>query len=461
MTEFSINKETLLEREYDNSYLSRIPGSGRKMMTMFSKENLIRDDEKTLYFQYPEDADIPVWETPPSDEEINTYLKNPAEAESWIPLEANELYSGWYEYKEYGSPEERRTGEQQRVSRQKEALDNGKKPKEPKEPKTQQKNKEKQVKEQPIQETQEVNQPQPNVKQYNKDQFREIRRGLRQHLDVKYYQNVQFDAKQMRQLRLSLKAQIDVSSWASPYVPAEKMKELRLGAKKGIRFDTDKINHRLYDAAQIREIRLGFEKGVMVKDYLNPAFRAEQMHEIRIGMQLGLDTAKYIDPSFTVEQMRILKTDMIRERIREIIEKWMEAIRDAIDMVAGRVAESIKYQTMRTPEQIKLDTMQEVVKDIKYLLVESELLPAAAYDDQEIEFKIKEQLDELVKTMTNHPEENLQEEIESAATQICEPKETKQELSQEERIELAARTVMEQEQMTEEVMEIETFEMQM
>ena len=67
-----------------------------------------------------------------------------------------------------------------------------------------------------------------------------------------------------------------------------------------------------------------------------------------------------------------------------------------------------------------------------------------------------EQLDERVKTMTN-----LQEEIESAATQICEPKETKQELSQEERIEIAARTVMEQEQMTEEVMEIETFEMQM
>lgn len=452
MTEFSINKETLLEREYDNSYLSRIPGSGRKMMTMFSKENLIRDDGKTLYFQYPEDADIPVWETPPSDEEINTYLKNPAEAESWIPLEANELYSGWYEYKEYSSPEERKAREKQRANRQKEVMD---KSKAPRQQKTQQKTEEQKT------EKQEMNQPKPKVKHYNKDQFREIRRGLRQHLDVKYYQNVQFDAKQMRQLRLSLKAQIDVSSWASPYVPAEKMKELRLGAKKGIRFDTDKINHRLYDAAQIREIRLGFEKGILVKNYLNPAFSAEQMHEIRIGMQLGLDTTQYTDPSFTVEQMRLLKADMIKEHIREIIEKWLDAIRDAVDMVAGRIAERIHYQEMRTPEQIKLDTMQEVVQDIKYLLVESELLPVSAYDDQEIEFKIKEQLDELVKTMTNHPEENLQEEIESAATQICEPKETKQELSQEERIELAARTVMEQEQMTEEVMEIETFEMQM
>lgn len=460
MTEFSINKETLLERVFENNYLSRIPGTNRKKMTMFSKSNLIREDDKTLYFQYPEEADIPVWETPPSEEEINAYLKNPAEAENWIPVEANELYAGWYEYKEYGSPEERRTGEQQRASRQKEALDNGKKTKEPK---TQQNNKEKQIKEQPIQETQEANQPQPNVNQYNKDQFREIRRGLRQHLDVKQYQNVQFDYKQMRQLRLSLKAHIDVSSWASPYVSAEKMKELRLGVKKGIRFDTDKIDHRLYDAAQIREIRLGFEKGVMVKDYLNPAFRAEQMHEIRIGMQLGLDTAKYIDPSFTVEQMRILKTDMIRERIREIIEKWLEAIRDAIDMVAGRVAESIKYQTMRTPEQIKLDTMQEVVEDIKYLLVESELLPTAAYDDQEIEFKIKEQLNELVNTMTNHPEKNMQEEIENAATQISEPQkaEAKQELSQKERLEAAVDRVMEEQAPMEEVMEIETFEMQM
>lgn len=462
MTEFSVNKETLVAKELENSYLCVVPGTKRKMMTMFEKGNVIREDDKTLYFQYPEDADIPVWEEPPSDEDIKTYLKNPAESESWIPLEANELYDGWYEFREYASPEEKKAAEQKRQetiqNQKRQKQDMEKKPKEQAAKQSVNRNQEKAAK-------QEQTAKPVDMQKYSKEQFREIRKGLRQHVDVKVYQSVQFNAKQMKQLRLSLKDHINVSSWASPYVPADKMKELRTGIKKGIQFGPDKIDHRLYDAAQIREIRLGFEKGVMVKEYLNPVLSAEQMHELRIGLQLGLDISRYNDPSFSVDQMRILKRDMIMDNIREIIERWLEKIRDAIDMVAGRAVErmvaDMEHREMRSPEQIKIDTMQDVVQEIKYLLVESELVPASAYDDQEFEFKIKEQLDELVNHLAE-PEEALKDEIQSVTENICDVQSSKEpETTLEERIEQAADKVFEDIQQMEEVMEVETFEMQM
>lgn len=481
---FSINKETLLIGEKNNLIISKVPNSGAKMYTAMPKGNLIESDEKTLYFNMEHDESLPIWDEEPSENQIASYLNNKQDTNS-VKMTARELYDGWYEYKNYNSREEAAAAQGARSQKQNEIMKKIETTKgKPQQHQTQKQNKPKPQEQHTTQKQDAVaNAPRQrelteqekwekyraSIKHYSKDQFREIKKGIRQHLDTMKYRNINLSAKQMKELRLALKAGVDISTWNSPFVSVEKMKELRLGAKHGIRFDMNKIDHRLYDAAQLKELRLGFEKNLAVKEYLNPAYSAKQMHEIRLGLQMGLDIHEYADVRFSLEQMQLIRKGMVFENIKEILMRMWEKIQAVVSNVVGMVVEKMQadytHREFRTPEQVKQAHINEAIADIKYTLVEYEILKEDALDDQELEFKIREQVKELVHYMENHPEENIetvaQETSNNIHQEVTEKDNIKNNIPDVDEIDKAIDQVMENQLQQEEVMEVETFEMQM
>lgn len=496
---FSINKKTLLEGEREGIYLSRVPNSGRKLYTAMSKDNLINMDETTLYFEFPDDYKLPIWDEKPGVNDAVDFIKNQKENTNSVSMPAKELYDGWYEFKEFSNPELAMAAQRERSQKQNDIIDRieqtRRKPHQ-QESKTQQSKEPQQntaEAQSQVSQKQETNAKQveapktevprqkeltelekwenyrASIKHYSKDQFREIRKGIRQHLDVKQYQNINLSAKQMRELRLALRSNIDVSSWNSPYVSVDKMKELRLGAKHGIRFDMNKIDHRLYNAAQLKELRLGFEKDLSVKEFLNPAYSAQQMHEIRLGLQMGLDIDQYSDIRFSLEQMKSIRQGLVMDNIRDILmrmwERLQEVLSNVLDMVIEKTQANYMHREFRTPEQIKAARMKDAIAEIKYTLVESEILSEDAIDDQEIEFKIREQIKDLVNYMENHPEENIEVVAQGTSNNIYEEITEKDNIQNNipslEKIDQAIDNVMDNQISQEEVIEIETWEMQM
>lgn len=482
---FSINKETLLIGEKNNLIISKVPNSGAKMYTAMPKSNLIEADEKTLYFTMEHDASLPIWDEEPSENQIAGYLNNKQDTNS-VKMTAGELYDGWYEYKNYNSREEAAAAQGARSKKQNEIMKKIENTKgKPQQQQTQNQSKSKPQEQHTTQKQEVVSKNAPrqkeltelekwekyraSIKHYSKDQFREIKRGIRQHLDVKQYQNINLSPKQMKELRLALKSNIDVSSWNSPYVSVDKMKELRLGAKHGIRFDMNKIDHRLYNAAQIKELRLGFEKNLAVKEYLNPAYTAQQMHEIRLGLQMGLDIDRYSDIRFSVEQMKTIRMGLVIDNIQDILKRMWERLREVlsnvVDMVIEKTQAEYMHREFRTPEQIKAARIEDAIAEIKYALVESEILNENALDDQEVDFKIREQIKELVNHMENHPEDNVETVTQETSNNICKEV-TEKDIIQNnipsvEEIDQAIDDVMDNQIQQEEVIEVETWEMQM
>ncbi|MGN0438174.1 MAG: hypothetical protein ACI4F4_06575 [Lachnospiraceae bacterium] len=481
---FSINKETLLIGEKNNLIISRVPNSGAMMYTAMPKANLIGSDEKTLYFNMEHDESLPIWDAEPSENQIADYLNNNQDSNS-VKMTANELYDGWYEYKNYNSREEAAAARGARSQKQNEIMKKIENTKgKSQQQQTQNQNKSKPQEQHTTRKQEAVSKDAPrqklteqekwekyraSIKHYSKDQFREIRKGIRQHLDTMKYRDINLSAKQMKELRLALKAGVDISTWNSPFVSVEKMKELRLGAKHGIRFDMNKIDHRLYDAAQLKELRLGFEKNLAVKEYLNPAYSAKQMHEIRLGLQMGLDIHEYADVRFSLEQMQSIRKGMVLENIKEILMHMWEKIQAVVSNVVGMVVEKMQadytHREFRTPEQVKQAHMNEAIADIKYTLVEYEILKEDALDDQELEFKIREQVKDLVHYMENHPEENIETVAQEISNNIHKEVTGKENIQNNipdmDEIDKAIDQVMENQIQQEEVMEVETFEMQM
>lgn len=484
MIKFSINKETLLIGENNNLIISKVPNCGGTMYTAMPKSNLIESDEKTLYFDMEKDVSLPIWDAEPNKNQIANYLNNKQDTNS-VKMTAQELYDGWYEYKNYNSREEAEAAQGARSQKQKEIMKKIENTKKPQQQQTQNQNKPKPQEQNTTQKQEVVSKNAPrqreltelekwekyraSIKHYSKDQFREIKKGIRQHLDTMKYRNINLSAKQMKELRLALKAGVDISTWNSPFVSVEKMKELRLGAKHGIRFDMNKIDHRLYDAAQLKELRLGFEKNLAVKEYLNPAYSAKKMHEIRLGLQMGLDIHEYADIRFSLEQMQSIRKGMVFENIKEILMRMWEKLQGVLSNVFGMVVEKTQadymHREFRTPEQVKAAHMNDAIAEIKYTLVEYEILKEDAMDDQELEFKIREQVKELVHYMENHPEENIetvaQETSNNIHKEVTGEENIQNNIPDMDEIDKAIDQVMENQLQQEEIMEVETWEMQM
>ena len=433
---FSINKETLIKSSNENAIVSKVPRSKGQYYTVMSRQDLINMDEKTAIFEMDADRELIIWNGEPGIDQAEYALHHPEHtSDSMIKVSAKELYEDYYEYdKNYGSAEraKRREARRQQLAKQKNQQAANKMNNKT----ASQKQASNQKQNTYHKNTVELEPPsadaglekweeyRASIRHYSKEQFREIRKGIRQHLDVEKYTDINLTGKQMKQLRLALKSKIDVSTWNSPYVPVEKMKELRLGAKHGVRFDEQKIDHRLYNAMQIRELRLGFQKELPVKNYLNPGFSAEQMHEIRLGLQVGLDTSLYQSTKFTVEQMRTIRHQMVLDNIKEILSRMWEDIKewghDILDKLVDRMQASYTHREPHTLEEMKASRMEEAVAEIKAALINSEMLPEEAYDNQEITLKIKQQIEDLVEYMEQDRDADIEQVAEDVAKETCE-----------------------------------------
>lgn len=442
-TKFSINRETLIE-EQDNGYiLTRVPNSNMEYYWLLNEKDIVSSDEMTLVVECDPEQDIAVLPRVYSGDEsrrptLQEAIREIQEPTSSIFVKSEELYHEYYFYDKNLDPEQR--AEQQRIRDQKrqEALarsDASKNMRQQVKQQTVRNNSKSQTTNsihQDVQDTSQIQQTQTpaqrmaqkraQIPHYTKQQFKEILKCHRQKLDASMISNIDLSHQQMKELRLAMKVGLDVSKYNSPFISAKHMKEIRLGAKRGVRFDMDKLDHSLYNAEQMHELRLGFEKKLDVKKYLNPAYEAAQMKELRLAMQAGLDTRKLEDIHLSVDQMHAIRHQMVLSDIGDVLKRFFEKIRDwiseKIQVGMEHINANLQNRDPMNLDELKEANMKDAIAEIKYTLVQSELLPERAYEDVVIDDKIRNHIEELMSYMES-PEPDVEKAIEVAAEDIC------------------------------------------
>ena len=460
-TKFSINKEKLVEEQGDDYILTRVPNSNMDYYLLFTEDEVLTDDAKTLILEWDSEKELNVLPRVqdekaqggtrrPTLKEAIAARQNPTGA---IKIKASELYKEYYYYDKTKDPEQREKERQEREAKRKEALersDNAKNKQNTQESNetnnqksTQQTQKTDNVETQKsISPAEKIEQQRAQIQYYSKQQFKEILKGSKQQINTSLYRNINLNPQQMRELRLALKAGLDVKQYNSPFISAKHMKEIRLGAKKGVRLDMQKLDHSLYNAEQMHELRLGFEKKVDVKRYLDPAYNAAQMKEIRLGMQAELDTGKFEDLHMTAAQMHAIRLHMVTQKAENILKIMFEDIRFFLNEKIEGITEMMRARYQRrgamTKEQIKEARMDDAIKDTKELLIQSELLPESAYENEGLTEEMKQSVKDWQEYLEQHPEKAVKEATEEAAKEavkeICETAEVDLEQPKEEKV---------------------------
>lgn len=433
-TKFSINKATLIEEQKDGYILTRVPNSKMEYYWLLNEKDIISSDETTLIVECDAEQDITVLprvvngdiNRAPSLQEAVTSMHNPI---GTVSVKAQELYDDYYKYLQNLDPEERAERQRIRDQKREEALSRSDTSKQMKQQASQQhtqirNNAEDVSHQQATLQTpaQRMEQQREQIQHYSKQQFKEILKGTRQKLDTTLYSNIRLNHQQMKELRLSIKVGLDVSKYNSPFISAKHMREIRIGAKRGVKFDMDKLDHSLYNADQIHELRLGFEKKLDVKKYLNPAYEAGQMKELRLAMQAGLDTRRLEDIHLTIEQMQTIRHQMVMNHLGDILKRFFENVRnwitESIQKGMEEASANLQNREARTIEGMKEDNMREAINDIKYTLVQSELLPEKAMDDIMLDDKIRNNIEELMVYMES-TEHEVDKAVEVKVEDIC------------------------------------------
>lgn len=450
---FTINRESLLEEANQNYFLTRVPQSNMQYYLLLNQNDIVSADDKTLVAEFDSEQMlnvVPGIRQEGSDRfgkpDMQTAIAGVQNPEQTVQIKAEELYDQYYVYQENMDPTKRREMMREREQKRQEALSNLEHKNgnvrtaadSSRTPKNQQQaqagRQQTQTNRQQQGRTQAHNNasaPETVQKFYSKKQFQEIKKGIRQHLDTKKYQNIDLNPQQMKELRMALKAGLDVSTYNSPYVSARYMKEIRIGAKRGVRFDLAKLDHSLYNAEQLHELRLGFEKQLNVKKYINPNYSAAQMKELRLAMQAGFDTASLEDIHLSADQMHSMRIRMVFDRINEVLERMFNNLREWMSEKTNDLIERLKadYQGREpmTREQIKAERIAEAVAEIKETLVESELVTEEAYNAQNLDDKITESIQEWQEYMEYHPEQDVEAAVNDVSEDICEAANIKEE----------------------------------
>lgn len=488
---FTINKESLVEASNQDFALTRVPHSKAGFYLLLHKDDIISADEKTLVAEFDTEKKLNILtgmfnHKPTLEEAINEY-NNPADAS--IQMTAAQLYDDYYKYSKKADPLEKAKKDAERAQHRaqaekqalnKESVQEGKKEfaqdkveanKNIRESmkKIQQNGKSETDKVQnnrqqssPEQQTSPEPERMPEQKKYfNKEQFQEIKKGVKRRLDTKLYSDVRFNAAQMRELRLAQQAGVDITKYNNPVIKAEHMRELRLGAANGVELDLTKLDQTLYNANQIRELRLGFEKGLDVNTYLDPAYSAEQMHQIRLGQQAGLATGQFQDIHYTADQMAAIRHQLVFQNIKEILKKTLGDFRDWIAEKTTQIIENIKAhykgRDPKTPEEIQDARMDMAVEDIKETLYQSELIDTEEYQDIKTDEILKDNIMQAVENIKKHPEQDLDSAANKTARDICKDTEIGDISQSQEKIIYAKST----EEAVEEVMSQQEYEEQM
>lgn len=457
-TKFSINKEKLVEEQGDGYILTRVPNSNMEYYLLFTEDEVFTDDKQTIILEWDSDKELNVLPRV-QDEKAESGIRRPNLKEAIaaqqnptgaIKMKASELYKEYYYYDKTKDPEQRKKEWQEREAKRKEALersDNAKnKQNTQKGNETDNQKSTQQVdnteSQKSVSPAEKIEQQREQIQHYSKQQFKEILKGSKQQINTSLYRNINLNPQQMRELRLALKAGLDVKQYNSPFISAKHMKEIRLGAKKGVRLDMQKLDHSLYNAEQMHELRLGFEKKVDVKRYLDPAYDAAQMKEIRLGMQAELDTGKFEDLHMTASQMHAIRLHMVTQKAENILKIMFEDIRLFLNEKIENITELMRARYQKrgamTTEQIKEARMDDAIKDTKELLIQSELLPESAYENEGLTEEMKQSVKDWQEYLEQHPEKAVREAIEEAAKEsvkeMCEIADVDLEQPKEEKV---------------------------
>lgn len=394
---FTINRKTLLVAENASYYLTRVPQSHMQLYLLLDKRrDVVSEDVNTIMAELNEDTTRNVIRSangnaPKLEDVLNGKYKNDI-----VAMTPNDLERDYYEYKPDRDPQIRAMREQERMQRQEEAAARYRERQSGvKQEKQDTHKRENQSAKKTIERQKTEAQKQPKVKQqyYNKEQFQQIKLGVRRGLNVELYSNIQFSAEQMKELRMALKQGVDIRKYNNPVISAEHMRELRLGAENGVELSLSKLDQTQYNADQIHELRIGFEKGLNVNHYLNPSYTARQMKEIRLGEQIGLDTTAYQSLHYTADQMKTMRVQLIFQRIKDVIKNLFQQAKQWLDNVLSQGAtnviehmqSSMQNREPRNTDQVVKDRLRDAVTEIKTDLINSELVNEEAYDDQVFE----------------------------------------------------------------------------
>ena len=271
-------------------------------------------------------------------------------------------------------------------------------------------------------------------KVYTQEQFNEIRKGIRNGVDVSKYKSINLNHLQMKEIRLGLESGIDVSAYNDHKFNANQMKEMRMGLSKS--FDMKK--YRGFTGEQLREIRLGLDRNLDVTKYANKRFHPEQMKLIRTGMQAGLDVALYNNPRFDISMMKKIQMDLMMKRIMDRIKEMFYHIKDRIaDLIdEAKTSQIRKAVLMREVDAGVNEEIGGVAKFVTELIKDAEMIS-------------EEQSEEVQETI----EENLKEKYEQV-TEKQEPALTKEEVQK--MIDAAVKEVLAKETVAEKVVTEET-----
>ena len=394
---FTINRESLLVDENASYYLTRVPQSQMQLYLLLDKRrDVVSEDVNTIMAELNEDTTRNVIRSangnaPKLEDVLNGKYQNDI-----VAMTPNDLERDYYEYKPDRDPQIRAMREQERMQRQEESAARYRERQSGVKQETQNAHKkENQSAKKTIERQKTEAQKQPKVKQqyYSKEQFQQIKLGVRRGLNVGLYSNIQFSAEQMKELRMALKQGVDIRKYNNPVISAEHMRELRLGAENGVELSLSKLDQTQYNADQIHELRIGFERGLNVNHYLNPSYSADQMKEIRLGEQIGLDTAAYQSLHYTADQMKAMRIQLVFQHIKDVIKNlfhqaknWIEdVISQGTKQAIEHMQASMQNREVRDTENILKDRLQDAVAEIKADLVNSELVDEAAYDDRAFE----------------------------------------------------------------------------
>ncbi|MDU2095108.1 MAG: hypothetical protein E7E73_00185 [Negativicoccus succinicivorans] len=137
---------------------------------------------------------------------------------------------------------------------------------------------------------------------YDSDQMQQIRLGLEDNLNVSIYADLKYEADQMSEIRFGLQDRLDVSAYADPKYNADQMRQIRWGLEKNL--DVSIYADPKFNEYQMLQIRAGLEQGIDVSVYADKKYDHNQMYQIFYGLKSGVDARIYADPKYDWEQMR-------------------------------------------------------------------------------------------------------------------------------------------------------------
>lgn len=244
-------------------------------------------------------------------------------------------------------------------------------------------------------------------KVYTQEQFREIRKGIRNGVDVSKYKAIHFNHLQMKEIRLGLESGIDVNLYNNSQFNAAKMKEMRLGLSQG--FDMKKYHG--FNGEQLRQIRLGLDKNLDVTKYTNRKLNPEQMKLIRTGMQAGLDVTLFNNDCFDISMMKKIHTDLMVRKIINIVKDMFvrikESIANLIDEV--KVSNARRAALMNEIDEAVDRELGNTAKIITDLMTEAEMV--SEEQSEEVTATVKENLETEYEKATDEKTPISKEEV--------------------------------------------------